>query len=68
MSVSSKVRLSFGEGSESLVAKCPRTHLSVLLIIGSIHETRKKIELFCTEKIKYNLAVTKCNIFRRLLD
>ena len=42
MSVSSKVRLSFGEGSESLVAKCPQTHLSAQLVIGSIHETSKK--------------------------
>jgi hypothetical protein len=50
MSVSSKVRLSFGEGSESLVAKCPRTHLSALIIIGYTHEKEKKNVTFYNEK------------------
>ena len=52
MSVSSKVRLSFGEGSESLVAKCPRTHLSALSRMV-IHMKEKRIELFVMKKIKY---------------
>ena len=53
MSVSSKVRLSFGEGSESLVAKCPRTHLSALSMMVIHMEKRKRIELSIMKKIKY---------------
>ena len=55
MSVSSKVRLSFGEGSGSLVAKCPRTHLSGLnMMVILIEKKRKKEQTFSLmKKIEY---------------
>ena len=50
MSVSSKVRLSFGEGSGSLVAKCPRSHLSGLNMMVILIEKEKKEQTFSNEK------------------